>query len=191
MFFETLLPILTLSAFIGGLILLFSKARKMDKKREALKKNIENEFYEELKKNNINITQKLYLTNHKNLIDMLVIDDINKKLVYLSRTKKGTDSKKIKFQSFEYSDVIGCELINITKTETTEDIASIRDRRRTHTIVYRQGFRIVLNDLSNPSIEMIYIDDSLGSRVSCLTNIEEWMSKINIVIYQGKQKKIN
>lgn len=147
-------------------------------------KDVKTSFLNKLKENNINISQELFLS--EKLYQMLVIDDVNKKLVYISRIKK--DSGVIQLQSYDYTDVLKCDLVHITRNETIDSLGSIRDRRVTKEYITKQGFRITLNDLSNPTIEMIYIDDHRGSTIHYLTAVQEWIARINIIIKQGNEK---
>lgn len=175
-----------------GIIFMIKGARKFDKSIKQ-SKDTEAEFNNELDKNNIIATQKLFLNLNKKLYQMLVIDDVNKKLVYLTKTKnkKQPNLEPINIQSFKYSDVLKCELISVSNYETKEANTLFSERKETRNIYYKQGFRIILNDLSNPFIEIIYDDSIIATSVSYMQDIEEWMSKIDIVINKGKELKVN
>lgn len=160
-------------------------AKKLDEDSKAYK-NTEIELTEKLRENNIVATHRLYLATNPEFYQMLIIDDTNKRLTYLTKDKVGSNTGHIDIQYFKYSDVLKCELINHTRTESVEVYGSIRDRKKNEIFNIKQGFRISLNDLSNPLIEMIFLNERRGTKISYMDNIEEWIAKIDIVIAKGK-----
>lgn len=144
-------------------------------------------FLAKAKENNINISKNLYLP-YDVYPKTIIIDDVNKKVHYLRKPNKKSDN--IDLSSYNYSDILKCELINNSHYETVDSLATIRNRRISHEYVQRQGFVITVKDIVNPTIEMNYVLDKKGIKCSFLKQIQEWISTFEIIIHENSKKEI-
>ncbi|MGU8237745.1 hypothetical protein ACV3T9_10895 [Clostridium perfringens] len=166
--------------FIFFLIKSFRKSKGKIQKDAQL-------FLTKANNNDINISKHLYLP-YDIYPKMIIIDDIKKKVHYLYKPNK--KSNDINLSSYNYSDILKCELINNSHYETVDSLSTIRNRRISHEYVQKQGFVITVKDIINPNIEMNYIIDKKGVKCSFHKQIKEWISTFEIIIDQNLKKEI-
>lgn len=174
-----MLSIILIMIIILVILNKFYNKHKLEKNKKIL--------FDKAKEKDILISKSLFLGEVK-IYKLLILDDVNKKIIYISKEKKSPS--EIKFYSYDYKNILKCELINKKHTETTIALGSIRHRRIYKDYVHKQGFRLILNDINNPEIEMNYIISRKGIRCCCLNQIQKWLSIFEVIIHQNSIKAI-
>lgn len=153
------------------------------KKREGKKIKSKEIFESIVKREGITVTKEIYMDWNKKY-QYFLIDDQNEKLYYMTTDKKNLSNLDVK--KINYSDLVKCELIHNSHIETIDSFGSIRDRRIQEEIIENQGLRLILNDISSPILDIMFIEKG-GVTVHFKECIEEWIAAINIIIKKSNK----
>lgn len=178
---DSIVGMLWLLIILSPFILLI---RSIKKKEEKGKKSKEI-FDSIVKKEGIIVTKDLYMSWNKNY-QYFLIDDQNEKLYYMTLDKKSLSNLNIK--NINYTDLIRAELIHNSHIETIDSGLSIRDRRIQEEHIDRQGLRLILNDVSCPILDVMFIESG-GGRGHLKSYIEEWIATIEIIIRKSNKNE--
>lgn len=112
------------------------------------------------------------------------IDDKNKRIHDLRISPD--DANPVRDFTYEYSDIIKCEVIKDELTaDNYNDLVRYEDTEEKG--VRKFGFRITVNSISSPYIDIITDKGKAELYKSDIAEVTDWVNVINIAIQQGKK----
>ncbi|WP_026881141.1 hypothetical protein [Clostridium akagii] len=140
--------------------------------------------------NNLTVTKSINIPGYGDS-GYFFIDDNKKCINYL--VWKKSDIKNFSHRTFNYKDVLSCQLIKDEKTSTVKNILeSLDDNTNKEEYVKKLGIRINLNDLSCPYIDILLLNSTEANPISSIALtinlVDQWLAAMNIVIQKGKEK---
>lgn len=177
----------SIAGIVSVLIILspFILLIRIIKKKEDNGKKSKEIFNSIVKKEGIIITKELYMSWNKNY-QYLLLDDQNEKIYYMTLDKKKLSNLNIK--RINYEDLIRGELIHNSHIESIDAGLSMRDRKIQEEHIDRQGLRLILDDVSCPMLDIMFIEDGAG-KAHFKSYIEEWIATIEIIIRKSNKNK--
>lgn len=149
------------------------------------RKKVLNKFEEAEKKLNI-VSNKEIFSDIGSKYRQLILDESKEKIYYFTAVKGNISNCMVK--EFAYRDIAGFEVVQNRKTEllVVGDYVCNFSKSKVEDI-YMQGFRILVNDIKSPNIEIVVEQCSEGGGCkNSMACIKEWTSRINMII-QGKK----
>lgn len=161
----------------------YSVARSKNKSIHNSDKLIQNFILE----NNFTVTKSINIPGYGDS-GYFFIDDNKKCMNYL--TWKNSDWSNLSHRTFNYKDVLKCELIKDEKIVLAKGILDFSDESNKEEYVKKLGFRITLNDLSFPNIDILLLNSTEGTQLINLgltvNLVAQWLVAMNIIIEKGK-----
>lgn len=156
----------------------------LNKKREC--KKVLDKF-EEVEKEKKIVSNKEIFTDIGSKYKQLIIDESKKKIYYFTALKGNISNFNVK--EFDYKDIAGFEVVQNRKTEllVVGDYVCNFSKSKADEI-YMQGFRILVNDIKSPNIEIVVTHSIEGECKNSMPCIKEWTSRINMIMQEERNK---
>jgi hypothetical protein len=154
---------------------------KKQVKASKLRKDVLEEYVNE---KGIAITRRIDLSTLEGK-RVFFIDDKNKKIHDL-RIRPDKENPVVDYD-YEYSDIVKCEVIKDELTADNYNDLVRHDDCEEEEEVRRFGFRITVNSVSSPYIEILTIRGKSHLYKSEISKVTDWVNVINIAANQGKK----
>lgn len=178
---DSIMGMVALLILISPFILFIKKIKKSED-NEKKSKEI---FASVVKKEGITVSKELYLSWNKKY-QYFLVDDVNEKLYYMTLNKKVLTNLDIK--EIKYKDLVRCDLIHNSHIETIDSMYSIRDRKIQEEHIDKQGLRLILDDISCPTLDIMFIESG-GGKFHFKSCIEEWIAVLDVIIRKSSKNE--
>lgn len=139
--------------------------------------------------NQLTISKSNYF-NNKKMINLLIIDESNEKVVYLQSPY--TDVS-LAGKIFDFSEVLKCEVFQNNAVYLVEEKGFISDKINKKEKIKRMGIRITFNNMSFPLLEIPFITSEVSptskSGLSLINDVQTWASLIEVIIQRGRNSQ--